>query len=62
MPGRGMARPVETRPRRIRFGPSSFSLSSTSRPQKAGFFQPTAQPSRASLGVTSSEMSWPCSG
>ena len=60
--GRGMPRPVATRPRSSRVGPASFSASSASRPQNASFFQPTAQPSRAWLGVTSRLMSWPCSG
>ena len=31
-------------------------------PQNASFFQPTAQPRRAWMGVTSRLMSWPCSG
>ena len=31
-------------------GPASFSASSASRPQNAGFFQPTAQPARACIG------------
>ena len=42
--------------------PASFSASSASRPQKAGFFQPTAQPVRACTGVMSIDRSWPCSG
>ena len=33
-----------------------------SRPQNAGFFQPTAQPARACTGVMSSDSSCPCSG
>ena len=61
--GRGIARPVRLERRRSRRrGPAAFSATSASRPQNASFFQPTAQPSRASLGVTSREMSWPCSG
>ena len=44
MPGRGMPRPIARRPQSRRAGPASFSASSASRPQNAGFFQPTAQP------------------
>ena len=50
MPGRGMPRPVARRPHSSRAGPASFSASSASRPQNAGFFQPTAQPLRAWFG------------
>ena len=62
IPGRGMPRPEATRPRSVRAGPCSRSAASTVLPQKASFFQPTAQPRRACTGVTSGLMSWPCSG
>ena len=53
MCGRGMPRPVATRPRstRSRTRPPAR-RPAPSRPQNAAFFQPTAQPSRAWLGVT----------
>ena len=44
MCGRGMPRSSASRPHSSRAGPASFSASSASRPQNAGFFQPTAQP------------------
>ena len=44
MPGRGMPRPDARSPHSSRAGPASRSASSASRPQNAGFFQPTAQP------------------
>ena len=50
MPGRGMPRPVARRPHSRRAGPASFSASSASRPQNAGFFQPTAQPAARLVG------------
>ena len=53
MPGRGMPRPVARRPHSRRAGPASFSASSASRPQNAGFFQPTAQPRAPGSGVMS---------
>ena len=61
MPGRGIPRPSARRPHSSRAGPASFSASSASRPQNAGFFQPTAQPARAWFGVISGDSSWPCS-
>ncbi len=59
---RGMPRSRPSRPHSSRGAPDSFSASSASRPQNAGFFQPTAQPQRACTGVMSSERSCPCSG
>ena len=49
--------PVETRsPHSSRVG-AARSASSASRPQNAGFFQPTAQPSRAATGLISADRS-----
>ena len=62
MPGRGIPRSTATSPRSLRFGPDSLSATRASRPQKASFFQPTAQPARAWTGVISSDRSLPCSG
>ena len=62
IPARGMARSTASRPRSVRRGPAVFSARSTSRPQKAGLSQPTAQPERPCTGVMSRERSCPCSG
>ena len=59
---RGIARSRPSSPHSVRRGPASFSASSTSRPQKASFFQPTAHPVRAWTGVMSIDRSCPCSG
>ena len=47
MPGRGIPLPSARSPHSCRAGPACFSASSASRPQNRGFFQPTAQPTRA---------------
>ena len=62
MCGRGMPRSSASSPQPSRAAPASFSATSASRPQNAGFFQPTAQPQRACTGVISGDRSWPCSG
>ena len=59
---RGMPRSSDSRPRKTRVGPAARSASSASRPQNAGFFQPTAQPTRAWFGVMSRDRSCPCNG
>ena len=49
-PGAGCPGRSTRRPHSSRRGPAAFSASSASRPQNAGFFQPTAQPARACTG------------
>ena len=59
---RNTPRPTALSPRSVRAGPASFSANSASRPQKASFFQPMAQPQRACNGEISRDSSCPCSG
>ena len=61
-PSRGIPRSRASRPHSWRAALCSFSATRASRPQNAGFFQPTAQPARACTGVMSRESSCPCSG
>ena len=62
MCGRGIPRSSDTRPDERRSGPAAFSATRASRPRKAGFAQPTAQPAGPAPGGSRGERSWPCSG